>query len=161
MGSEYAKSMGVKSPKVALLSNGTEDEKGNALCPGAIGMSHHISPSGAVEFCPPLQMAVDFINEDASNLTEIFNNSEFLANMRMVTSKLSRGCILMENPEVMVKFLEQYKALETTSRATVLDEFKRMNIVAGHNMEGREIPEKNKIYRFIKKHYFFGFGAYG
>ena len=31
MGSEYAKSMGVKSPKVALLSNGTEDEKGNAL----------------------------------------------------------------------------------------------------------------------------------
>lgn len=31
MGTEYAKAMGVKSPKVALLSNGTEDEKGNAL----------------------------------------------------------------------------------------------------------------------------------
>ena len=31
MGSAYAKSMGVENPKVALLSNGTEDEKGNAL----------------------------------------------------------------------------------------------------------------------------------
>ena len=31
MGSVYAEAMGVKNPKVALLSNGTEDEKGNAL----------------------------------------------------------------------------------------------------------------------------------
>ncbi len=31
MGSAYAESMGVKNPKVVLLSNGTEDEKGNAL----------------------------------------------------------------------------------------------------------------------------------
>jgi len=31
IGSEYAKIKGVKNPKVGLLSNGTEDEKGNAL----------------------------------------------------------------------------------------------------------------------------------
>ena len=31
MGAAYAESLGVKEPKVALLSNGTEDEKGNAL----------------------------------------------------------------------------------------------------------------------------------
>jgi glycerol-3-phosphate acyltransferase PlsX len=31
MGSAYAESLGVKNPKVALLSNGAEDEKGNAL----------------------------------------------------------------------------------------------------------------------------------
>ena len=31
MGSAYAESVGVKEPKVALLSNGTEDEKGNML----------------------------------------------------------------------------------------------------------------------------------
>ena len=31
MGSTYAKVMGVENPKVALLSNGTEDAKGNAL----------------------------------------------------------------------------------------------------------------------------------
>ena len=32
MGSEYAKALGISEPRVALLSNGTEDEKGNALC---------------------------------------------------------------------------------------------------------------------------------
>ncbi len=31
MGSTYMQALGVKEPKVALLSNGTEDEKGNAL----------------------------------------------------------------------------------------------------------------------------------
>ena len=31
MGTVYAKAMGVENPKVALLSNGVEDEKGNAL----------------------------------------------------------------------------------------------------------------------------------
>lgn len=31
MGSAYAECLGIKNPKVALLSNGTEDEKGNAL----------------------------------------------------------------------------------------------------------------------------------
>lgn len=31
MGSIFAETLGVKNPKVALLSNGTEDEKGNAL----------------------------------------------------------------------------------------------------------------------------------
>ncbi len=31
MGTAFAKCLGVKNPKVALLSNGTEDEKGNAL----------------------------------------------------------------------------------------------------------------------------------
>ena len=32
MGSVYAKTIGIENPRVALLSNGTEDEKGNALC---------------------------------------------------------------------------------------------------------------------------------
>jgi len=31
MGAAYAESLGVENPKIALLSNGTEDEKGNAL----------------------------------------------------------------------------------------------------------------------------------
>ena len=31
MGSAYAEALGIKNPKVALLSNGTEDEKGNML----------------------------------------------------------------------------------------------------------------------------------
>ena len=137
------------------------DDKGRAMCPAATGMSHHIAPSGAVEFCPPLQMACDMLNKDASNLTEIFNNSEFLASLRRMTAETSRGCILLENPQKMLQFLEQWKAVDTTSRGTVRDEYAAMQVVAGHDMAGEEIPEKSGIYRMLKKRYFFGFGAYG
>lgn len=137
------------------------DDMGRAMCPAATGMSHHISPSGAVEFCPPLQMAREFVNDNASNLIEIFNNSEFLASMRRMTAETSRGCILLENPQKILAFLEQWQAVDTTSRGSVRDEYAAMQVVAGHDMEGEEIPERSAIYKMLKKRYFFGFGAYG
>ena len=137
------------------------DDKGNALCPGATGMSHHISPSGALEFCPPIQMAKDFINEDGSDLAELFENSGFLAEFRKMTAESSRGCILLEDPQKMVDFLEKHFAVDTTSRKSVLEEYKKMMPAAGHNQQGQEIPEKNVFYKMVKKKYFFGFGAYG
>lgn len=137
------------------------DDKGKALCPGATGMSHHIAPSGAIEFCPPLQMAKDFINADASNLTALFEHSDFLADFRQMAAAHSRGCILLENPQKMVEFLEGHQAIDTTSRGTILAEYKKMTPLAGHNQEGDEIPEESIFYRMVKKKYFFGFGAYG
>ena len=137
------------------------DDKGRAMCPAATGMSHHISPAGAVEFCPPLQMAKEFINADASNLTDIFHNSEFLASLRKMTADTSRGCILLENPQKMLQFLQEWNAIDSTSRGTVAEEYAAMRVVAGHDMQGEEIEEKSMIYRMLKKRYFFGFGAYG
>lgn len=137
------------------------DSEGNALCPAATGMSHHISPSGAVEFCPPIQMAKDYINQDGTNLTELFEQSEFLADFRKMTAESSRGCILLEDPQKMVEFLEKHEALDTTSRKSVLEEYKQMVPLAGHNQKGQELPEKNVFYKLVKKKYFFGFGAYG
>ncbi len=137
------------------------DDLGNALCPAATGMSHHIAPSGALEFCPPIQMAKDFIDEKASNLTELFNRSEFLAEFRKMTAETSRGCIILENPEKMVDFLIEHGAEDSTSRNTVLEEYKKMMPQCGHHMADQEIPEKNVFYKLAKKKYFFGFGAYG
>lgn len=137
------------------------DDKGKAMCPAATGMSHHVSPSGALEFCPPIQMAKDFLNEDASNLAELFETSGFLAGLRKMTAESSRGCILLEDPEKLVQFLEQHGAIDTTSRATVLEEYRKMSPMPGHTMDGEEIPEQNVFYRLLKKRYFFGFGAYG
>ncbi|MGQ1788054.1 radical SAM/SPASM domain-containing protein [Saccharicrinis sp. GN24d3] len=137
------------------------DAKGNALCPAATGMSHHISPGGAVEFCPPLQMATDYINEDGSNLQELFEESKFLADLRTMTADGSRGCILLENPNKLAEFSEQYHAQDSSSRQTVLQEYRNMTPVAGHDQNGREIPEENVFYKIMKKKYFFGFGAYG
>lgn len=137
------------------------DDMGRALCPGATGLSHHISPSGAVEFCPPLQAAKDFVNEDASNLSSLFEDSGFLAGLRKMTAEASRGCILLEDPGKLIEFLERYQPVETTTRQTFMDELKRMSPLPGHDMKGEEIPEQNTIYRLLKKRYFFGFGAYG
>ena len=137
------------------------DDKGNALCPAATGMSHHISPSGAIEFCPPIQLAKDFLNEDASNMVKIFEESPFLADLRKMTAESSRGCILLEDPQKLVAFLEQHGAVDSTSRGTILEEYKKMTPLAGHNLEGEEIAEQNMFYKWVKKRYFFGFGAYG
>jgi MoaA/NifB/PqqE/SkfB family radical SAM enzyme len=137
------------------------DDKGNALCPGAMGMSHHISPAGALEFCPPLQLAEDFINEAGTNVVELFEQSDFLAGLRRLTAEHSRGCILLENPALLLAYAESRQAKDTTSRGRVMDELKRMPVLPGHDIKGEEIAEQNIFFRWLKKHYFFGFGAYG
>ena len=144
-----------------LIIDAYWDDKGQALCPAAVGMSHHISPAGAIEFCPPLQMSKDFINETGSNLKELFANSSFLADLRKLTAEKSRGCIILENPELMVDFLIKHGAVDSTSRNTVLQEFSKMKNLPGHDLRGDEIPDQNIFYRFVKRNYFFGFGAYG
>ena len=137
------------------------DADGKALCPGAMGMSHHISPSGALEFCPPLQMSSDFLNDDASNLAEVCH-SAFLARCRKQIAVITRGCVLMDHPDKLVELLEaEPKVQDTTSRGTVMEEYRKMRKVASHDMKEQAIPEQSIFYRFMKKHYFFGFGAYG
>lgn len=137
------------------------DDKGQAICPAASGMSHHISPAGAVEFCPPLQLAKEYINANGSNLTEIFKRSNYLAALRHMAAQTSRGCILLEDPEKLTRFTDEWQAEDSTSRGTVRAEFDRMRPLPGHDMREGAIPEQNPFYRLLKKHYFFGFGAYG
>ena len=124
-------------------------------------MSHHISPSGALEFCPVIQMATDFLNTDGSNLTELYVQSAFLEGMRRQIAGTTRGCIIMDNPQEMVNILQGYQVMETTTRATAMEEYMKMNKVASHDMGIEAIPERSRPYRWLKRHYFFGFGAYG
>ena len=137
------------------------DEKGQAICPGATGMSHHISPSGALEFCPVIQMATDFLNADASNMTELYAQSQFLAGMRQLIAQATRGCIIMENPQLMAKIIQGYEVRETTTRGTAMEEYNKMISTPSHHMNTNPIPEQSRPYQWLKKHYFFGFGAYG
>jgi len=61
----------------------------------------------------------------------------------------------------MADFVVEQGAVDTTSRNTVLQEFRKMQNLPGHDLKGDEIPDQNVFYRFVKKNYFFGFGAYG
>jgi len=36
-----------------------------------------------------------------------------------------------------------------------------MPVTSSHDLPGQEIPERYWPYRLAKKHWFFGFGAYG
>ena len=145
----------------AVLIDVYWDEEGKAICPGATGMSHHISPSGAIEFCPVIQMATDFLNADASNLTDCYAHSPFLTAMRRQIAEATRGCIIMENPQLMTRILQGYEVKETTTRGTAMQEYMGMTTLPSHNMNNCPIPEQSRPYRWLKRHYFFGFGAYG
>lgn len=137
------------------------DDEGRAMCPGATGMSHHVSPSGALEFCPVIQLATDFLNSDASNMTGLYARSRFLSAMRQQVAQATRGCIVMDNPGHLVQILKGYPVQETTTRGTAMQEYTRATPVHSHDMEPHPVPEKSRPYRWLKRNYFFGFGAYG
>lgn len=136
------------------------DHEGNALCPAAVGISHHISPAGDVEPCPPIQFACDNVG-DGTNLDALFRDSKFLADFRSIVAERTRGCILLEDPGALGKIVRQSGAYDSSGRDKALDELNSMTVVGSHHQPGRTIPEKSFMYKFAKKHWFFGFGAYG
>jgi MoaA/NifB/PqqE/SkfB family radical SAM enzyme len=136
------------------------DHEGKALCPAAVGISHHINPAGDIEPCPVVQFARDNVG-DGRNLAELFGQSEFLKAFRAKIAETTRGCILLDRPEALKAFLVQQGARDTSGRGTGLAELSAMIARPGHHLPGQEIPEKHWAYRFAKKHWFFGFGAYG
>lgn len=144
-----------------LIVDAYWDHLGRGMCPGAMGLSHHIAPDGSLEFCPPLQFAKEKLNAEGTNLDELLASSDFLAELRKLAAEKSRGCIILENPSLLRDFMLAQKAEDSSGRSSCYSELELMTVHPGHNMPGHEIPEKNPLYRFAKKHYFFGFGAYG
>jgi len=136
------------------------NEKGEAMCPAAVGMANHISPAGYVEPCPPLQFAKDNIG-DGTGLFDLFNDSEFLKSFRTMCTDTTRGCIIMENPDVLSAFIKKEEAIDSSGRGTFVAELDAMCSRCSHDHPGEEIPESSWAYRFAKKNWFFGFGAYG
>lgn len=148
-----------KSAKILIL-DAYWDANGNALCPGATGLSHHISPGGAVEFCPIVQSAGAYLNDDASNLESIFQQNQFLPELRKFSIEQGRDCMLMKSPQELQAFLHQHNAIDSSGRDFQREMAERSPMPC-HHMQNQEIPEKSRAYRFCKKYYFFGFGAYG
>lgn len=136
------------------------DHLGRGVCPGAMGLSHHINPFGQIEFCPPLQFAQDRIQTGA-DLVETYEGSSFLPKLRKLAADDSRGCILLDNPQGLYDFVCACQAEDSSGRGTALAELAAMHPCPSHGLDGDEIPEKSWAYRFAKRHWFFGFGAYG
>ena len=136
------------------------DHEGRALCPAATGIGYHIGPGGDVEPCPPIQFAGDNIHDNGS-IYDVLTQSKFLTQFRNLARCTTRGCIIMERPDLLENTVRQNGIWDSSGRGTGLEELCRMTPRSSHHIPDKEIPEKYWPYRLAKKYWFFGFGAYG
>ena len=137
------------------------DDKGQALCPMATGISHHINPWGDIEPCPIIQFATETI-DDERDLYDVMNGSAFIRDFRETAASATRGCIVLERPDLVRQLVERHGARDTTHRlpGAGMRELSAMQTRSSQHNPDHQIPEEHWAYRFAKKHWFFGFGAY-
>jgi hypothetical protein len=98
---------------------------------------------------------------DARPLREVFVQSEFLRDFRDLAAASTRGCIVLERPDLLKALVEKHSARDSTARGTALAELEAMECRPSQYNPGHEIPEKSLAYRLAKKFWFSDFGAYG
>ena len=148
-----------RAKKPIVMIDAYHDGDGNALCPAATGFTHHISPWGDIEPCPIIQFSKESIYDERP-LKEVFNESEFLTDFRKVAAESTRGCIILERPDLLKELAEKHNAKDTTIRGEAVKELDEMEIRPSQYNPGKEIPEKNIAYRLAKKFWFNDYGAY-
>lgn len=131
---------------------------GEPFCPAAEGLSHHINPAGNIEPCPVIQFSCENIQN--GDLKEVYENSTFIKKFKSEVNRQTQGCILMENPAWLAKFVTDHQSINTSNRPGLLEQLSNGNVICSHG-SCPKIPEKNWIYRMAKKRAFFGLGAYG
>ena len=137
------------------------DADGKALCPMSMGISHHINPWGQVEPCPVIQFAAESVGNADHDAYDTITGSAFLADLRKSSAGATRGCIMLEKPELLAEIVHRHGAADASHRGTALAELAAMKPQPSHDMGVNAIPDKHWAYRFAKRHWFFGFGAYG
>lgn len=135
------------------------DGQGQALCPMSTGISHHVSPRGDIEPCPIIQFAAEDIR-DKRGIFETMRDSEFLKDFRELSARETRGCVVLERPDLVKEIVLKHGARDTTVRGTAMAELDAMQPRLSQWLPGEEIPEKHWMYRWAKHWWFNDFGAY-
>ena len=135
------------------------DHRGQALCPMSTGISHHISPRGDIEPCPILQFAVEDIR-DPRGIYATMRDSAFLKDFRELSARHTRGCVVLERPDLVKELVVKHGARDTTARGTALAELEAMTPRFSQWLPGEEVPEKHWMYKFAKRYWFNDFNAY-
>src|SRR5439155_1371750 len=115
---------------------------------------------GDIEPCPIIQFARETIHDNNGSIYETFNNSAFLRDFRQTAAKATRGCVVLERPDLVRDLVRRHQGRDTTQRGTALAEMESLTPRHSQHNPVNEVPEDNWVYRFAKKHWFFGFGAY-
>ena len=135
------------------------DHAGQALCPMSTGISHHIGPRGDIEPCPIIQFAAEDIH-DPRGLYETMRQSAFLKDFRELSAHHTRGCVVLERPDLVREIVRKHGAHDTTARGTAMAELETMTPRFSQWLPGEEVPEKHWMYRLAKKYWFYDFNAY-
>jgi MoaA/NifB/PqqE/SkfB family radical SAM enzyme len=153
----------MRAKKPIIIIDAYFDGEGRALCPAATGLSHHINPWGDIEPCPIVQFAKESIHDrdgDARPLRDKFLQSAFLRDFRELAQETTRGCIVLERPDLLAALVEKHGARDSTARGTALAELAAMRVRTSQYNPGQEVPERNWLYRLAKRFWFNDFGVY-
>src|SRR5947208_3230651 len=135
------------------------DHNGQALCPMATGVSHHVSPRGDLQPCPIIPFAVENLG-DTRGIYQTMRDSAFLRDFRDLSAKATRGCVVLERPDLIKALVVKHGARDTTARGTAMAELEAMQPRFSQWLPGQEVPEKHWMYRLAKRYWFSDFGAY-
>jgi MoaA/NifB/PqqE/SkfB family radical SAM enzyme len=147
----------VKKPIIVI--DAYHDGQGQALCPAVTGFTHHIGPGGHIEPCPIIQLATASIHDDRP-MKEVFNDNAFLKDFRETVASQTRGCVVLERPDLLLQLAERHGAADTTQRKTVLNELAATTPRRSQYVPGTEIPEQSWAYRLAKWIAFHDYGTY-
>lgn len=149
----------MRAQKPIIIIDAYYDGEGRALCPAATGFTHHIGPWGDIEPCPVIQLAKESIHEPRP-LRETFNESKFLRDFRQTVASETRGCVVLERPDILQDLAVRHAARDTTARVQSLAELAAMESRPSQYDPEFEVREKNWAYRIAKRFWFNDYGAY-
>ena len=135
------------------------DHRGQALCPMSTGISHHIGPRGDIEPCPIIQFATETIR-DPRGIHATMRDSAFLKDFRELSARETRGCVVLERPDLVKQLVVKHGARDTTARGTAMAELEAMTPRFSQWLPGEEIPERHWMYKISKRFWFNDFNAY-
>jgi MoaA/NifB/PqqE/SkfB family radical SAM enzyme len=149
-----------RAKKPIVIIDAYYDGEGRALCPAATGFTHHISPWGDIEPCPVIQFAKESIYDERP-LKDVIGQSEFLRDFRQMAAEHTRGCVVLERPDLLLKLAEKHGAKDTTARGTSFQELAALEMRPSQYNPGAEVREKSWAYRLAKYFFFNDYGTYG
>jgi len=149
-----------RAKKPIVIIDAYYDGEGRALCPAATGFTHHISPWGDIEPCPVIQFAKESIYDERP-LKDVIGQSEFLRDFRQMAAEHTRGCVVLERPDLLLQLAEKHGAKDTTARGTSFQELAALEMRPSQYNPGAEIPAKSWAYRLAKHFFFNDYGTYG
>ena len=152
----------MRAKKPIIIVDAYHDGEGKALCPAATGITHHINPWGDIEPCPIVQFTRESIHPEGDDrpLRDKFLQSAYLREFRELAASTTRGCIVLERPDLLADLVERHQAKDSTARKTALAELRNLTVRTSQYNPGHEVPEKNLLYRIAKRFWFNDFGVY-